>query len=732
MKTYPHNLPGRLQKVLLSVVFISLFNLCHSAEVAKYTFDTLNNGNFVDTVSSGPAPSSDTDAGSTASTFSAFNLWGNRSIIETDTSVVPVGKKLSLRDVAFLNTTLDTTKGFRFTITPSSNISLSKFAFDCANITPGVTKFCIKYKVGTGAFVDLATNETLPYTTSLSDFLTLEVPISGVLQNVTQAITFEIYFWGAGTSYSHKTCLDNFVVSTDEPPVASYGDINVGKLPANKWKNVQWQDPGGWTVITVSATPVDDAAQKVRDILTANPTGKLLIRFPAGTYNFNTSLSIQRSNVRIEGAGMASTIFNFNMETTPGVGDASGIIFSSPSTYGTVMSVSNDPAIGATSVVLTAAPGSNLQNGDFAQLYIAPAYPYWYGGIRVSGNDLPTSGEYYFNQIVQIDPANGIQGTTIQFTGPVSLDYPATTCKLRRISLIENVGISHVKIIRTKPASDPDQLYTYPNNIQFSRVRNGYITDIESDKAGCAHICVNESTDIVIERNKVHGGYGAADNYGPNPTGLPSSFHGGRGYGILVQMATTKARVTDNKLWDLRHHIILQKGANHCVISYNSLEAPEHNGDALCFHGFYTHNNLVEGNRMKDSFADGQWGPEGPRITWFRNYADTKMGSLDPGTGNSLKHNSAIYNWPDTSETVIIGNKLESFWPAGTGHYGGRNSVSHTNWDDLAGTAVLPPSLYINSGYKPSFLGTKPWPIYGPELTTFGTANTLPATDRSQ
>jgi len=699
MKTNLPSLNYCLQGVLLPVVFACLTNLCHSAEVAKYTFDTLNNGNFVDTVSAGPAPSSDTDAASTAGSLTAFNLWGNRAIIQTDTSVMPNGKKLSLRDVAFNNTALDTSKGFRFTITPSGSLSLSRFSFDCANISSGATKFAIKYKVGSGAFVDLATNETLPYTTSLSDFLTLEVPFS--LQNVTQAVTFEIYFWGAGSTYSHRTSLDNFVVSSDEPPVASYGDIDVSKLPPAGWKNVQWQNPGNWTTIPVTAPLGMDASQKVRDILAANPTGNLLIEFGPGSFDFNTLLSIERSNVQIKGAGAASTTFNLKMS-----GDSSGIDFRSPNTYGTVMSVGNNPALGADNVVLTAAPGTHIQPGNFVQVYYA-APSWWHEGAKVVAGTAP---EYYFSQILQVEPVSGIQGNTIKFTDRLGLDYPGTNCKIRRVDMIHNVGISHAKIIKTNPVVTSSK---YPNNITFSRVNNGFISDVVSEQCGSSHFTVSESTNVVIERNKISGSAG-------------NNFLGGRGYGIQLQLSTTKARVTDNKLWNLRHHILLQKGANHNVVSYNSLETPENNADWLCLHGYYAHNNLIEGNRMKDSYSDGQWGKDGPRNTWFRNHADAQLGSLDP-SDNSV---SPGVNLADTDQTVIIGNKLGSFWPAGTGHYGGRNSVYHANWNQMPGTAVLPTSLYINSDYKPSFLGTKPWPVFGPELTNFGTANTLPAADR--
>lgn len=459
-----------------------------------------------------------------------------------------------------------------------------------------------------------------------------------------------------------------------------YGSIPSSKMPPNGWIDRQWWDPGSWTTINVTTQGLPandssvDASLKVANIISTT-TGNRILYFPAGTYYFKTNLQITADNIRLKGADMGSTTFQIEIPST----DSGGIKFVGSDT-GSEISVTSDIALGANTI--TVSDASTIAVGDYIRLY--------------AKNKQVNDSMYCFGQILKVIAKSS---NTLTVDMKMGLAYTSSdTPVIQKFDPAKNVGISHVKVYRANDCLD------YSGNIVFNRVVNGYVTDLESSYAPNNHIALYMSKDCVVERTKVHHSY----DYGA----------GSHGYGIYLNYLTTNCRITDNKLWELRHHIIFYAGANHNVVSYNSTETGYVNtNNSINFHGYYPNNNLIEGNYGKSMNSDDSHGDNGPRNTWFRNRATTLVGSEDTGC----------------SEHNIIGNFMYSLATTGSNHYTGANMKSDGTmwWGSLSSSSTIPASLYLTA--KPSFFGSsKPWPIYGPGLTDFGKTNTLPAYDRAQ
>ena len=469
---------------------------------------------------------------------------------------------------------------------------------------------------------------------------------------------------------------------------SQYGDIPSDRIPPNGWQNVQWNDPGGWTTINMNANGLPpnssstDAAQKVRDVISST-SGNRILYFPTGTYYFNTDLEITTDNVRLTGDGITETelILNAPSSSNAEIAFVGGGL-------GTEVDVTDTPSRGDQQ--LNIASTSGLSVGDFISVYNKD------GGIEF--------GTYLKSQIVRIDAISGNTLTTDMKFGIPFNSNP----KIKKIDMIRNVGIEDLKVSRVRAASSANI-----QNINFRNAFNGYAKNLESAFSERAHVSASSSRDIVVENISAHEAF----NYGG----------GGQGYGIVFVSGSTRCRATNNKLWSLRHHIMVILGANHCVVSYNSTETPLIGTDAdLNFHGFYPHNNLYEGNKGRNLIMDRRSedgdDSQGDYNFWFRNDVNNKIQILQPTFGTIASFPTIVGNIgsilsidSDVQNEYIAANRIDG----------------NILWGELASDASIPNSVYLSA--KPSFLGSKPWPIFGPGVASgWGTDNTLPATDRSR
>ncbi|MFI7703184.1 hypothetical protein [Nonomuraea sp. NPDC049480] len=453
------------------------------------------------------------------------------------------------------------------------------------------------------------------------------------------------------------------------------GDVPADRLPRGGWTDTQWRNPGGFFTVDVTTRGLPannsgiDASAKIREIIAAT-SGNRVLYFPPGAYYFRSTLNITTDNILLRGAGRTQTRFLI------GAADAE-LKFSGAYTGDPVSTT-------VTGSRTIAVPGaSSLQAGDFVQLYKD-------AGRHAYGYPIET----------QIFKVLSRSGDTLTLNMEIGLDYPASSApQVREIDMLENAGVDQLKIERLVQPTVENV-----NNLTFHMVNNGFVEDIESVKSGRSHINIYWSKDISIDRNYVHGAFVMQNGYA---------------YGISLNWGSTRVRVSDNKLWDLRHSILMQLGANHNVVSYNSIEAPFQGYNDLALHGTFAYMNLIEGNRFYEGYADnsklgqGELEATGPGNTWFRNYATYQIGSIN---GQTVRQN-------------VIGNKLGLIRLSGTDHYHGANLEGSTlKWGALTSSSRIPPSLYTST--KPAFLGNTPWPVYGPGAADWGTANSLPAATR--
>jgi hypothetical protein len=181
--------------------------------------------------------------------------------------------------------------------------------------------------------------------------------------------------------------------------------------------------------------------------------------------------------------------------------------------------------------------------------------------------------------------------------------------KFRKILPVENTGIECLKITR----KDYTNTSSGSSNIVLRYARNCWVKAVESEQCNFAHIEINYSSNILIEKNYFHH----ALNYGVN----------GRGYGIMLQYTTGEVLVQNNIFRNLRHSMILQAGANGNVFTYNySYDGKKEifpgfyfTGEDMVLHGNYPFSNLFESNVAQFASIDNSHGKNGPFNTYFRN-----------------------------------------------------------------------------------------------------------------
>jgi hypothetical protein len=468
-----------------------------------------------------------------------------------------------------------------------------------------------------------------------------------------------------------------------------YGDLDTRNFPPNGWHAYQWEDPSGWIELRAEEEglrpddPTLDVAKALTSLVGRYGNQRIRIRFPEGTWRFTGSCMIKKpgGGLILQGAGRDKT--RFIMDTDEGVKSELSI----------------DARSGAPSKYLRLAKA--VRRGDqIIHLPSADALPLVPGQylsvndrcVVEADRDHPNGVCLFPRQLVRVKAVEGAQ---------VSLDMrlgmEMANAEVRVFAMGEQCGIEKIHFTRLRNAP----LETH--NLRLSFVANGFVRDCGVEGLASGGIVLEQCRDVIVARNEVHEMFG---NHG----------HGGLGDGIIVGINCTGVHVTENRLWNLRHHIILL-AADHTVVAYNHLEPGFfHYGDLAQHNGWHGHNNLFEGNTGNEMTTD--WARQTHQPTWFityfRNRALSSIGSVNGHSASYALIGNEIEGKPGLPQTPITkySKGKTGLLTAGTNEfYLAANRVAGMlEWGQWSATSRMPASLIYDQ--RPDFVDR--WPLFGP------------------
>jgi len=277
-------------------------------------------------------------------------------------------------------------------------------------------------------------------------------------------------------------------------------------------------------------------------------------------------------------------------------------------------------------------------------------------------------------QLVQISAA---KGKYVEIDTPLRLDHkPELEPRAMLLVPIIRSGIEKLHVKRLDSSDD--------SIIFIADAVNCWVIDSELENCSRAHIWARRGRWLTIEGNYMHH----AHDYGG----------GGHGYGVALSEHSSDCLVTDNIFISLRHSLLLQKGANGNVLSYNY--SRENKLCDISIHGHYSYMNLFEGNVVQDIQVADFWGPTGPLTTLFRNRVES--GGI---TVRDHSHRTNIIGNSILRGELTIEDNVEDSLAEGNSYSG------NTHWHSLRAGTVFPPSLYRNTA--PDFWDNRAWPCTG-------------------
>ena len=434
--------------------------------------------------------------------------------------------------------------------------------------------------------------------------------------------------------------------------------------------------------------------------LAALPDGGVLF-VPAGDYFLDDTLEIGTDGIVLRGEGASQSRLLLGNATTASI---------SVITYGRGdwQPLEVAPARGDTTI--TVPDGSAFVAGQWAEIQKAddPALMY---------TDPEWNVDWAWNARGQLLEVTAVNGNELTFRHPLYLDYPlADSPQIRSQRFVQHVGIERLYLERITNDSDV-------GTVQWKNAAYVWMREVESNQTRKAHLGTESVIGCQVENNYFHDSY---DHGG-----------GGHGYGTSLGFHTTDCLVENNVFRSLRHSMIIQSGASGNVFGYNySDEVVQSEGSVpnegwlppdISVHGHWSNNNLFESNTVEQIGIADYWGPTGPHVAYLRNRVVNDELRSD-GRGET----EAIGLDDQSNYQYLLGNVIENGTlqddgtpDMATNLIHGHVEATGVTWDANVADHEIVTSYYW--GCKPGFLGDRPFPLVGPDVTP---SVDLPAGDR--
>ncbi|MEM0999285.1 MAG: right-handed parallel beta-helix repeat-containing protein [Bacteroidota bacterium] len=432
---------------------------------------------------------------------------------------------------------------------------------------------------------------------------------------------------------------------------------------------------------------IELAAEKV-GLAVAHATDLHVLYFPEGNYQINQQQNIGPNNIVIRGAGSNKTIFHW-------VNTSDQFCFN----------VLGPNLNTATEYSLTkASPGGN-------KIYAASATSVPNGTLLLLTRDDPLAScdATFTRQWVRKISASPSKGL-IRSDGPIRIKYNSTVNgRLYKLAPSQFIGFECFRVDASQNSSLGRSSMTA--NIHFEGAVNCWVEGVESVKAAVNHLLITKSSNVEVRGCYFRDGH---------------VFSGGKGYGIDVQDGSGECLIENNIFKDLRHSIVLERGANGNAIVYNYSEnyrGADSRSD-MTIHGNYPFHNLIEGNSFARIHFDRRGSCEnGPYNIVFRN--EVRQKNILSGDFPNL---SAI-----EGPNAVIANESEKC----INLYG--SSSFHKSYDNIEyGIFCIgnhgdngdptPNETSLLYATRPAFLNSNSFPTFGPGSAS---NSVLPAEQRA-
>lgn len=413
----------------------------------------------------------------------------------------------------------------------------------------------------------------------------------------------------------------------------------------------------------------------IQNLPAVNPSTLDVVFFPEGIYEVQQRVIIGRPNTVIKGAGSNKTTFEWL-----GTGGSNPFCFT----------VDGDDLVQGNGTNFSVTQGSNTFFGTTFPNLLSVG-----GWLLMTREDPPLeelcTDDNFIRQYSRISSIQNNWGSTIvTVDNPIRIGYNSAgnEAKIYAGTPTQNIGFECFRVDATRNDADSRNTgNTNQGNIRFLRAVNCWVEGVESVKAAFNHIVAEYSSNIEIKGCYIRG----LHNDGP-----------GLGYGINIMNGTGECLVENNILHNLRHSIVLQRGANGNVISHNyTFNSEDEDKSDIILHGGFPFSNLIEGNVTERIHVDTENCMNGTGNAIFRNKItkkEIKCGTVFQDGAFNLAVHANEANRCSSIRTQNPNQEWGNFYPFWCS---GRGS-----------SAGLPTSIAYNS--RPAFLPATSYPAIGP------------------